>query len=213
MSDRDQYPAGVPCWVETLQADVPAAIGLYEQVFGWEFAGPPGVRPEDPGAYWVARLRGRDVAGLAPLPPSHPDVRPTWMTHVRVDDVDAAAGAAGAAGGAVLAEPFDALPAGRMAVLADPAGARFCVWQAATREGAQLVNEPFAWSMSSLRTPDPDAAAAFYGAVFGWTTEPFGPPEAGISMFRLAGYVGGEPDQPVPRDVVAVLVAAPAASG
>jgi len=55
--------------------------------------------------------------------------------------------------------------------------------------------------MSALRTPDPDAAPAFYGAVFGWQAEPFGP----ATMWRLPGYVGGEPQQPVPRDVVAAM--------
>jgi len=58
-----------------------------------------------------------------------------------------------------------------------------------------------AWAMSALRTPDPDAAPAFYGAVFGWQAEPFGP----ATMWRLPGYVGGEPQQPVPRDVVAAM--------
>jgi hypothetical protein len=211
MSERHRYPAGVPCWVEALQADVPAAIAFYEEIFGWKLTGPPGTRPDDPGAYQVARLRGRDVAGVAPLPPSHPEVRPAWMTHVRVHDVAAAADAARAAGGTVLAEPFDALPAGRMAVLADPTGAGFAVWEAGTREGAQLVNEPSAWAMSTLRTPDPEAAAAFYRAVFGWGTDPPVPAEGGMAMFRLPGYEGGEPQQPVPRDVVAVL--APARPG
>ena len=40
--------------------------------------------------------------------------------------------------------------------------------------------------------------------MFGWETEPFGP----ATMFRLPGFVGGEPQQPVPRDVVAVMVSA-----
>ena len=61
--------------------------------------------------------------------------------------------------------------------------------------------------MSRLDTTDPDAAAAFYGEVFGWTTEAFGP----ATMFRLPGYVGGEPQQPVSREVVAVM--APAEEG
>src|SRR5918995_31923 len=74
----------------------------------------------------------------------------------------------------------------------------------ATRRGAQLVNEPGAWAMSQLDTPDPEAAAAFYGEVFGWTTEAFGP----VTMFRLPGYVGGEPAQPVSREVVAVMMPA-----
>ena len=67
-----------------------------------------------------------------------------------------------------------------------------------------MVNEPGAWAMSQLDTPDPDGAAAFYGAVFGWTTEAFGP----FTMFRLPGYVGGEPEQPVSREVVATMAAA-----
>ena len=95
-----------------------------------------------------------------------------------------------------------------MAVFADPAGATFCGWQAAQRQGAQRVNEFGAWAMSQLFTPDPDASAEFYGAVFGWTTEAF---QDGVWMFRLPGYVGGEPQQPVSREVVAVLVAAPPA--
>jgi predicted enzyme related to lactoylglutathione lyase len=61
--------------------------------------------------------------------------------------------------------------------------------------------------MSQLRTPDPERAAAFYGTVFGWTTEAFGP----FTMFRLPGYVGGEPQQPVSREVVAAM--APAEAG
>ena len=99
-------------------------------------------------------------------------------------------------------EPFDSLDGGRIAIAADPAGAVFGVWQLGEHRGAQLVNEPGAWAMSALSTPDPEAAKAFYGAVFGWETEAFGP----ATLYRLPGYVGGEPTQPVPRDVIAVMM-------
>jgi predicted enzyme related to lactoylglutathione lyase len=92
-----------------------------------------------------------------------------------------------------------------MAVLADPAGAPLCAWQPGVRRGAQLVNEPGAWSMSHLASPDPERAAAFYGALFGWTIETFGEGDAAVTMFRLPGYVGGEPAQPVSREVVALM--------
>jgi predicted enzyme related to lactoylglutathione lyase len=59
--------------------------------------------------------------------------------------------------------------------------------------------------MSSLHTTDPEGAKAFYGSVFGWQPEPFGPPGAQLTLWRLPGYVGGEPEQPVPRDVVAAM--------
>jgi predicted enzyme related to lactoylglutathione lyase len=90
-----------------------------------------------------------------------------------------------------------------------PAGAAICVWEANAREGAQLVNEPRTWAMSSLHVKDSQAAAAFYGSVFGWRAESVGATQAPLTLFRLPGYVGGEARQLLPRDVVAVM--APAA--
>jgi predicted enzyme related to lactoylglutathione lyase len=105
----------------------------------------------------------------------------------------------------VLDGPFDASPAGRIAVLADPDGAVFCVWQPSERQGAQLVNEPSAWAMSMLHTNDPVRAEEFYAGLFGWQVETLETGETSVGLFRLPGYVGGEPDQPVARDVVAVM--------
>ena len=60
-----------------------------------------------------------------------------------------------------------------------------------------------------LSAPDPAAASAFYGRLFGWRAEPFDAGPAGqVWLVRLDGYLGGEPEQPVPRDVVAALAAA-----
>jgi predicted enzyme related to lactoylglutathione lyase len=205
MSERDDYQPGVPCWIDTLQPDPDGAMAFYAQLFGWEFAG-PGDMPGDPaGRYFVARLRGRDVAGVGSPPPGTPPPARAWNTYVHVASADEAARAARSAGGAVLAQPFDAPPAGRVAVLADPAGAVLCAWEPGVRKGAQLVNEPGAWAMSHLTSPDPERAAAFYGAVFGWTTETFGEGPGAVTLFRLPGYVGGEPRQPVSREVVATM--------
>ncbi|HEX6116455.1 MAG TPA: VOC family protein [Solirubrobacterales bacterium] len=208
MSERDDYPHGVPCWVEGLVPDPEGMREFYSGVFGWEFEGPGKMPGEESSAYFVARLRGRDVAGIGSLPQGVEAA--TWVTHIRADDADAAADAVRAAGGSVVVEPLDVPPVGRMAVLDDPTGARFVAWEAEGREGAQIVNEPAAWSMSSLVTPDPEAAAAFYVAVFGWETMELGP---GMTVFRLPGFVGGEPGQPVPRDVVAVMAATEDADG
>jgi hypothetical protein len=178
---------------------------FYEGLFGWEFSG-PGPMPDDPsGGYYVARLRGRDVAGVGSVPKLGTPPVTAWSTHLNVSSAAKAATDARAAGGAVILPPFDALPAGRIAVLADPSGAVFCAWEPADRRGAQLVNEPCAWAMSTLVISDIEACAAFYGKLFGWEFDPF---EAGgpvISLCRLPGYVGGEPRQSVPRDVVAVI--------
>ena len=120
-----------------------------------------------------------------------------------VDDADAVAAKVEAAGGSLVREPFESLDGGRMAIIRDPAGAVLGLWQPGEHRGAQVVNEPGAWAMSALSTPDPEGAAAFYATVFGWETEAFGDM---ATMWRLPGFFGGEPQQPVPRDVVAVMV-------
>ena len=140
MSTRHAYEPGVPCWVETIQPDPAAAATFYGELFGWEPAGSGVTRGET--EYVVARLRGRDVAGFVPMPPmTSPPPQPGWVTHVRVDRVEETAERVVAAGGTVVLAPFDAPPAGRLGVLADPAGAVFCVWEPELRQGAQLVNE------------------------------------------------------------------------
>jgi predicted enzyme related to lactoylglutathione lyase len=52
------------------------------------------------------------------------------MLYVSVSNADAAAKHAKAAGGAVLKDAFDVGESGRMAILQDPTGAVFSVWQA-----------------------------------------------------------------------------------
>jgi predicted enzyme related to lactoylglutathione lyase len=199
MSHRDEYPSGIPCWVETLQPDPAATMAFYRSVFAWDYAG-PGEMP-DGGEYFVARVDDRDAAGIGSAP--HALEGPArWTTFVSVDDLEETLRKVEAGGGVVRVPPVDADPAGRLAVFTDPQGAELALWQAAERVGAQVLNQPSAWAMSALHTDDRDGALAFYRDVFGWEPEPFGP----VICWRRPGYVGGEPSQPVPRDVVAVLM-------
>jgi uncharacterized protein len=201
MSARDGYEAGVPCWVDTWQHDADAAVAFYTQLFGWEAEDtmPPGI----PGRHFVCRLRGRDVAAIASRPEGAPP-ETAWNTYVCVDSADDAVAKVIDAGGGVLKQ-FDSLDGGRIALVSDPAGAVVGVWEPGTHRGAQLVNEPGAWAMSMLRTSDSEGAKRFYGAVFGWDTDTFDAGGSELTMWRLPGYVGGEPEQPVPRDVVAAM--------
>ena len=167
MPERDGYIGGVPCWVDTSQPDPDAAAEFYGGLFGWEFedAMPAGA----PGRYLMARLHGGDVAAVS-SPPEGAPAQAMWNTYICVDDADSTTAKALEAGGAVLSEPFDVMDAGRMAVLADPEGAVFCVWQAREHRGARIVNEPGSVNFNVLNTRNQEAAKRFYGAVFGWTT-------------------------------------------
>ena len=205
MSTRDGYQLGVPCWVASVHPDPEKAVGFYTELFGWEAEETMGAN--SPGKYYLCRLRGRDVAAVGSQRGGGAPLAPAWGTYIWVESADEAAVNVTGAGGSVVMEPFDLLDAARIAVLADPAGAVFGVWQPKEHRGAQLVNESGAWAMSQLNTRDPEGAKSFYGAVFDWDTDTFDLGEGEITLWRVPGYIGGEPEQPVSRDVVGVMVA------
>jgi predicted enzyme related to lactoylglutathione lyase len=182
MPERDRYIPGVPCWIDTSQPDPEAAVDFYGGLFGWEFESvmPPGA----PAKYFMGRLRGLEVAAVSSLPESAAP-KAMWDTYVAVESADETATKVRAAGGGVVKEPFDVPNAGRMAVLRDPEGAVFCVWEAREFKGARVVNEPGSLNFNDLRTRDVDGAKGFYGSVFGWETLGL---EGGFEAWTLPGY-------------------------
>jgi uncharacterized protein len=165
--ERDGYIPGVPCWVDTSQPDPQAALAFYGGLFGWEFE--DSMPPEAPGNYFMARLRGGDVAAVSSPPPGALPMA-MWNTYVWVDSADETATKVKDAGGQIVTNAFDVMDAGRMAMFTDPEGAAFCVWQAKEHKGARIVNEEGALNFNILNTRDAARAKPFYAAVFGWET-------------------------------------------
>lgn len=130
----------------------------------------------DGSVYSMMRVDGKDVAAIAPQPEQQREagVPPMWNSYVSMEDVDATAERVGELGGTVHAPPFDVMEAGRMAVIQDPQGAFFMVWQPRGSFGAALVNATGALVWNELASPDLDASAAFYRDLFGWTIVPRG---------------------------------------
>jgi predicted enzyme related to lactoylglutathione lyase len=172
------YPHGVPCWVDTEQPDVEAATQFYGALFGWTFEDvmPPGA----PARYVIAALAGKDVAAVGGPSPGPA----AWNTYVAVDNADSAAQALETAGATVRSAPSDAGEGGRGAVLTDPEGAEFRIWQARRRLGAQAVNQPGAWNFSDLHTANRAAALAFYARAFDWQIDDLG----FATLIRRPGY-------------------------
>jgi uncharacterized protein len=181
--ERDGYIDGVPCAVDTSQPDPDAAVEFYGGLLGWEMENV--MPPESELMYFVARLRGRDVAAVASIPRGAPQTA-TWRTYFWVDSADETAAKVRDAGGDVVAEPLDVEPdAGRTAVFTDPEGAEFRVWQAKQNKGAQLVNEPGSLNLNGLNTRDTEGAKSFYDSVFGWRTLVL---DGGPEMWTLPGF-------------------------
>jgi uncharacterized protein len=182
---RNEYPAGVPCWIDLSPPDPDAAIEFYRGLFGWSF-----IDRAPAGAgfhYHVAQLEGFDVAAIGTPSPLSPEP-PAWLMYVAVDDAGDAAERVRAAGGRVLAGPDEVPGVGRSVACLDSAGAPFSLWQSLGRAGVQLVNGPGTWNFNELTTTDTDSAEAFYGSVLGWKAVPVDFGLEASTMWVVPGY-------------------------
>lgn len=168
MPTRDEpWPDGTPCWADCQLDDVGKGREFYTELFGWEWEeGPP-----DQGGYVLATKEGRAVAGAGPKPPGMETMPSVWTSYLAADDVDKTTSAVTEHGGSVLAEPMEAMDAGRMAIVADPQGAVVGLWQARAHIGMGLQGDPGTVVWQELHTRDGDAARRFYTDLFGYTYE------------------------------------------
>ncbi|MHA6803829.1 VOC family protein [Salinifilum ghardaiensis] len=159
-------PPGTPTWIDLGIPDLNRAMDFYGALFGWQFA----VGSEEVGQYTLCLLRGKPVAAIMPNPDEGAE-QFWWNVHFATEDCDATTARAEDAGGTVLVSPMDVMDQGRMAVIADPTGAQFGLWQAAAHIGSQIVNEPNALLRNDLVTPHAATARDFYAATFGFTLD------------------------------------------
>ena len=166
MPEVTSYAQGTPSWIDLSTTDAEGALAFYSALFGWE-NDPQEMGPDS--FYYMQRLGGKAVCGLylqmedetARGIPSH------WTTYITVDNADEAAARAEQAGGTLLAGPFDVFEAGRMAMLQDPEGAVFAVWQPKLHIGCEVKNDPGTLIWNEVMSNNPSQAGAFYGAVLG----------------------------------------------
>lgn len=166
-----QNPDGTAVWFELLAPDADAAQDFHAAVMGWRVA-PSGM--EGPFDYRIATAPdGAAIAGLMATPEGGPGGgRSGWTLYFGVGDVDRAVGKVTALGGSVAMGPMDLPGVGRFALVADPQGIPFYVMRGdgddsstAFLPGPGNIGHGV-WN--ELSTPDPDAAFAFYGPLFGW---------------------------------------------
>jgi uncharacterized protein len=113
---------GAFAWSELSSSDVAKSKAFYSAVFGWGWGGAD--------EYAEAQVGGRTIAGLMSRRPGMPaDVPDNWLVYFAVADVDADVKRATGLGASVIAGPADIPGTGRFAVLTDPQGAAFALYQ------------------------------------------------------------------------------------
>jgi hypothetical protein len=188
MPARDKSRLGEPCWVDLMTNDTARAREFYTSLFGWTTT----EATDEFGNYITFWHDEERVAGLAgQMQGSQPPN--AWMTYLSVADADDTTKRARAAGGRVIAEPTTVGDQGRMAILADPTGAPFGLWQSDQHTGYGRFGEVGTPVWHELNTRDFPAAVTFYQSLFGWRLTSLGDTdEFRYSIFGPEGQeVGG----------------------
>jgi uncharacterized protein len=190
VTEITRHDPGRFCWFELATIDRDAAKRFYAGLFGWTATD----IPVGPGMiYTMFFSRGKDVGALYELGPDQRalGVPSHWGSYVAVPSADEIAAKVRTLGGTVIIGPIDVAGAGRLAVLRDPQGAFFRVWQPQAFMGARVVDEENAACWSELVTSDTEGAGRFYSDLFGWkpATKNSGPP--GYTEWRLGNRPAG----------------------
>jgi predicted enzyme related to lactoylglutathione lyase len=170
-TQKTTHAPGTFCWPELSSKDQKGAETFYTALFGWQMK----QTPMGPDSHYTIFTKGDEsVAAAAQMDgdmqgrvPSH------WLSYVSVANVDQSLEQAKGLGATVVAGPFDVMEHGRMAVLTDPQGATFALWQAYQHPGITRFDEEDSLVWTELLTNDTQKAADFYQGLFGWGTEKF----------------------------------------
>jgi len=189
VAEFTSHKPGTFSWPELATTDQKAGVAFYRALFGWDVNEQP-IGPND--MYSMFQMRGKPVAAGYTMREDERKmgIPPHWNAYVTVANVDESAKKAASLGAKVLAPPFDVMDAGRMAVIQDPAGAVFQIWQPNRSIGAMILNEPGALCWTELNTRDTKASEAFYTQMFGWTAK-HSAPSSGMEYTEFS--VDGQP--------------------
>jgi uncharacterized protein len=166
MTARSHPPVGAPCWTDLWTSDVDGSRRFYEEIFGWEAQEPS---PEF-GGYFMFHRDGVPVAGgMGDMGDMQAD--DSWKIYLATPDASGTTAAVEAHGGAVRMGVNPVADLGNQAVLADPTGAGFGIWEPVTFPGFTVLDEPGSPSWFELHTNSYRAALDFYRTVFGWQVD------------------------------------------
>ena len=122
------YAPGTPMWVDHTSRDVQASAQFYGQLFGWEISA-----GNDPSGYIHIKNGEEFIGGIQASANRNPNAPPHWLIYFLVSDCNVAGERATGLGAQFLLQPMEMENVGRMAILKDPQGAVFALFQPASK--------------------------------------------------------------------------------
>ena len=166
MAENTPY-AGRFVWYDLMTTDTDASIKFYSALFGWTTKGE---NTGSSGPYTMLQAASKEFGGLMAIDKSRP-MPSHWVGYVAVDDIHAVAARVPGAGGRVAHPPTSIPHVGHFAVIVDPQGATFCLFQGLATDSAddwKIPSGPGTVVWNELLASDPPAAARFYKEICGW---------------------------------------------
>ena len=191
--EMTKHEPGMFSWADLATPDFESSKAFYTSLLELEHEDAP---VGDGMMYSMLKKNGKGVCAMYNMVEEMKAMtggRAAWRLYFTVENTDEMVEKAKELGASVFAGPMDVFTAGRMAVLHDPTGAEFAVWQPMDHIGAGVFGEPGALCWAELYTNDTAAAASSYADLFGWSanTAP-SPTGANYTMFSVEGRpVGG----------------------
>lgn len=163
----NNYPHGQFCWIELTAANWQQAKNFYTNLFGWTAVDDP--IGED-SFYTSMQIDGKTVAAMYQITPEQQEqgVMTNWLSYIAVDDIDKTCEAATDMGADILSGPHDVFTAGRMAIIQQPKGAVFAIWQGKEHPGIGLRDTTNTLCWNELATKSASDSKAFYHNLFHW---------------------------------------------
>jgi len=155
-------------WFEYSSKDASKAQAFLGELFGWKTK-----EIQTPGGpYAMIAIGDETIGGYWPAPPPDVPQHAQWISHLQVENAVESAAKVKSLGGQVKMEPMKVGEFGTFAVVQDPTGAIFSLWQPANFEGnTDYKGKPGFWVWNELVTGDPAKAVAFYKALGGFEEE------------------------------------------
>jgi len=121
-------------WSSLITNDPATDAAFYQTLFGYDLFDLPG---QEEARHLILASDNYARASVNPLPSDRPGIHPRWLNYIRVDDVVAMSAKVVSLGGRVVVAPRPDRNGGKIAVVADPAGAAFGLleWSNDTNKG------------------------------------------------------------------------------
>lgn len=185
---------GLFVWYDLMSTDPAVTDAFYAGVFGWSIE----TESTMPNGYRGWQQQNEPFGGVLPW---KAEISPgNWMSYVQITDLDTLVDLVEDLGGAVHVEATEIPGNGRFAIVADPTGAPFSLFELPSerRVSTTMYNRGEGFPIwNELITTGVDAASAFYEKLIGWQMFPITPGANPYTVARTGGIAAAGLYQPM----------------